>query len=372
MKNQEFEDLTILFLKLQDEIEPTGIGESTSLNAWLQIVESDLGHLFVNTQHLSNCLSAGGLTYEHAFLKKTEKWSSPRLSKLLKEYRSAQAIDETRLFAVLANFRPRMDDAYQHVVSIAELEANKANLKLRAFAKSCLRDMGDLIESCLFPFLRLRLKILEIGGKVNKTNRHIDDLSLGATIDEISPIDPVLYCPKPFKVSLSQWRNVSHHSSYKVLGGTIRCEYGKQRHRRQFECSQNQLLEMGKYVNNVYYLHKVANEIFCTDNVHALKKTIDRTNVKIELSEFTTDATMAYSIVAGGFRILNAARKDFKWILVLRDLHARRKEDIKSALQEALIPYLFCKGPAEINARVESRTDQHFISFRGELRKSNG
>ena len=371
MENEEFEDLTMLFLRLQKELEPAGVGRETSLDAQLGVIESDLGHLFVNSNHLSSCLGAGGLTYEHAFLKRTEEWSSSCLSKLLEEYRSAQAIDKDRLFSVLASFQPRMDSAYEQVVSIASLEADKANLKPQVFTKSCLRDMGDMIESSLLPFIRLRLKVLEIGELNDAGKRRIDDLSLGHAIAELKSADPTLYSPAPFNISLSQWRNISHHSSYRLRGDTVCCEYGNKRPRKQFECSTTQLLEMFRYVDNVYYLHKVAFEFFCTDNISALAQAVDTSSTKSELSEFTTDATMAYSVAASGFRILNAARKDIRWMFALQDLHGRSKKNVELALQEALIPYLLHKGPTQMNAQVESSGEQHFVSFVGELRSSS-
>ena len=371
IKNEKFEDLTNLFLQLQDEIVPVGIGEKTSLQAQLQDLVSDLRHLFLNADHLITCLNTGGLTYEHAFLKRTEKWSKLHLPKLLEEYRSAKLINEPRLYTVLADFQQFSSSAYQHVVSIAELSLDKKSMKAPVFVKSCMRDLGDLMESSLFPFLRLRLKVLHIGKKIKITDRDIDDLSLGTTIAKISSIHPDLYCPEPFNISLSQWRNISYHSNYKVFGDIIRCEYRKKGHKKEFECSPNQLLEICRYVNDTYYLHKVANEIFCTDNINNIAKAINRENVKIEMSEFTTDATMAYSVVASGFRILHAARKDYRWAFVLRDLHNRGKEDIKTALQKSLIPYLLQIGQAEVNAMVETQTKKHSISFRSEIKSSD-
>lgn len=369
MGGEEFEDLTTLFRRLQNELGPAGIGQKTSLEDQFCCVEDELRPLFVNTENLSSCLGVGGLTYEHAFLKKTEQWSLPNLSILLAEYRDAQKTNSTQLFAELAN-STHINNAYKHVVFIAELEADKANMKAPVFVKSCLRDMGDLIESCLFPFVRLRLKVLEIDGKFNAINRRIEEFSLGVLLAEISRFDPGLYNPQPFCVSLSQWRNISHHSSFNVVGETIHCEYGKYPHMQRFECTLEQLVQICRYVDSVYYLHKVAFEIFCVDNIHTLQGIMGENGTQHELSTFSSDATLAYSILACGFRILNAGRKGPKWMLALCDRHNRSKKDIKIALQECLIPYLIQKGSTEIDAWVDSQQKQHFISFRGEMRSS--
>jgi hypothetical protein len=140
--------------------------------------------------------------------------------------------------------------------------------------------------------------------------------------------------------------------------------------KKTFECSPEDLIEVFKYVDNVNFLHKVAFEVFCIDNIQSLNEVLEPTGT-IRLSEFTTDATLAYSIFASGFRILKAARKGFRWALVLHDLHDRNKGDIQMALQEALIPYLLHRGPTEVNAWIESLGDRHFVSFRGEMRSSS-
>jgi len=293
----------------------------------------------------------------------------PILQTFLDEYRSAQAINEEKLLTILAEFQPCMDDAYRHLVSIGELEADKANLKPILLVKSSLRDIGDIIESSLFPFMRLRLKVVGVKEEADEAHHRIDDLSLGATVAELLSVDRDLYCPTPFEITLSQWRNIAYHSDYKVVGDTVICEYGHRRPKQTFECSVTRLLEIFRYVDNVYYLHKVAYEIFCTDNIQSLARAIWPTSDHSGLSEFTTDAAMAYSIVASGFCVLNAARKRSQWAFVLLDRHNRNKSEIKLALQEALVPYLLHRGPTEINAWVDAKQRKHFISFRGELRK---
>ena len=202
----------------------------------------------------------GGLTFEHAFLKRTHAWSAPILSKLLREYRDASAIDDNRLFLTLANFQATILHAYDHLVSVATLEGMVTRSNARVFAKSCFRDIGDVIESCLFPFLKIRLNVLRIA--TASDSRDVENLTLGQTIAELALTDAELYSPLPFDIRLSQWRNIAFHSSYDVRS---RCRYGD-RHPKRFECTPTQLLDVLKYTNDVYYVHKVAYELFGIDN----------------------------------------------------------------------------------------------------------
>ncbi len=371
MSEEHLEDLTVVFTRLQSELEPAGIGEKTSLEVQLKNVEADLQPFFLNADNLSAGLGSGGLTYEHAFLKRTKDWSYPHLVRLLGEYRAAQKADQAALFAVLAAFLPQMDSAYRHVVSIAELEADKANLKGYTLARSCLRDMGDLIESTLRPFLSLRLKVLQISGEFSAGSRRIDDLSLGTLVSALTTLDPDLYALTTFNIPLSQWRNISHHSSYKSVGDKIICEYGPPGRRGVIECSPMQLIELFIEVETLYYLHKVGFEIFCTDNIHALSAGEKETGTKVTLSELSTNAILAYGIVASGFHIARVARRAFRWGVFLIDRHDRERTHVEAALQRALVPYLLHSGPTQIYAWVESKRGQQFVSFQGELKRSS-
>ena len=373
MDRAEFEDLTGLFLRLQSELESAAIGRQTSLEAQLKAAEADLSPLFNNVEMLATGLGSGGLTYEHAFLKRTNEWSPPRLLKLLAEYRDAQKVDERALFVELAAFLPRMDTAYRHVVSIAELEADKSQLKAFALARSCLRDMGDLIESTLRPFLNLRLRILQICGAYTVT-RQVDDLSLGDVVSDLTKLDPDLYTVAPFDVSLSQWRNISHHSSYKAVGEKIVCEYGQGSHKKKIDCSPEQLIQLFQDVEKTYYLHKVAFEIFSTDNIQILAAAERATGANVEVSELSHNSMLAYGIVASGFRILKIGRKDFRWALLLVDRHDRSEETSKAALQAAVVTYLLHSKSKSIqlNAWIDTHMGQHFISFQGDMRQEPG
>lgn len=376
MKREEIEDLTSLFLSLQAELIIEDLGSQTSLGTQLSVIETDLAQYFVNPKHLRNCLRIGGLTYEHAFLKKNEKWSGQHLPTLLREYRRAQAADEEQLFSVLAQTVSLIDKAYEQNESITKLQDLDTKMNPNVFTKSCLRNMGDLIESCLFPFARIRLMVLEIARGKNLENLKVGELGLGQVIAKLLSTDSQLYSPEPFGITVSQWRNISHHSSYRVINNSVHIKTGKNRLGKEFECSISQLVETLQYVNDLYYLHKVVYEFFCVDNAPKLSKAVNASNKRIPINDFTyeltADGTIVHSLFAAGFHIVGAARQGKILILNLRDLHDRKKGIIKSALQEAIVPYLYIKGRTQMNANVESQGEMQFVSFVGHVESSDG
>ena len=229
-----------------------------------------------------------------------------------------------------------------------------------------------MIESCLLPFLKIRLNVLRIA-EGTTDNRDVGDLSLGQAIAELAATDRALYSPAPFDIPLSQWRNIAFHGNYDVRGRRIRCQYGNRRLHR-FECTPTQLLDVMKYTNDVYYVHKVAYEIFGIDNtdrVLQVRKASGDSRVVHDFDfDFNTYTILAYSIVASGFRILNAGRRGVRWMLLLEDLHGCTKADIKRTLKEALISYMVHVNFLHLQALIRSRGTSHRLSFRAEMRSS--
>lgn len=367
-----FEDLTPLFHSLQEELEAADIGQATSLETQLRAVESDLTRHFENPAHLGACLRTGGLTYEHAFLKRTHPWSAPILAQLLQEYRVAKAVDHSQLFLTLANSHETIGRAYEHLVSTAMLESMFTESNTRVFVKRCFGSIGEVIESSLLPFLKIRLNVLRIAAGTATPARDVDGLSLGQTIDELAQTDPDTYSPAPFGVRLSQWRNIAFHGNYRVRGKTVHCWYGKRPER--FECTPDQLRDLAKYADSVYYVHKVAHELFGIDNAERFVE-FSRTSGKpfealVFDSDFNSDTILAYSIAASGFRIQNAGRKGRRWMLVLEDRHRRTKGEAEITLKKALASYLMNVHSFHLQALIQSGDTGHFVSFRGELTSS--
>ncbi|MER8464526.1 hypothetical protein [Mesorhizobium sp. M1396] len=367
------EDLSNMFTRLQSELEPAGIGMKRSLEDQLRETEADLRPLFKSEENLSAGLGSGGLTYEHAFFKKTRAWSEPLLHTLLQEYRAAEASDPTCLFERLANFFAEMDRAYSHVVSIAELEADKAELKTYAFARSCLRDMADMIEASLQPFLRLRLAVRAVAEGRGRFGDQRPRLSLGALTEKLIDVDPQLYQPRPFGISLSQLRNIAHHSSYRVSGDEIVCEYGNPDRPKKFTCQPRDLIEATVNVQNVYYLHKVAFEFYCTDNIRRIGQAEKRSSGQdVTISDLSKNAILAYGIAAAGFHIMKAARNQFRWAFDLVDRHNRNRNEIEVALQSCTIPFLLQSGPIFFLAFVQSGGRDHRITFNAGMSRTTG
>jgi hypothetical protein len=121
------------------------------------------------------------------------------------------------------------------------------------------------------------------------------------------------------------------------------------------------------YAQKVYYLHKVAYEVFCIDNLEQALSVRTLANHAIELRSITTDAALAYGIVSSGFWIEKAGRKDAKWAVFLTDRRNRTAGKIKSALQGAMISHVLQRGPSELYAWVNSRGKVRTISFRAEV-----
>lgn len=226
--------------------------------------------------------------------------------------------------------------------------------------------MGDMIESALRPFLQLRRKILEVGG-ILPVSRTVES-SLGQILRDLEEVDNHIYALPPLNISISQWRNISHHSAYSVTDDVIRCEIGQSSRKRTIECSPKQLIQVFVETEKIYYVHKVAFEFFATENIRSLSLAEQETGTEVLLSDFSKRSMVAYGLVASGFHVLHAGYKDGRWAFVLIDNHNRSARNGRAALQGCLSTYLLHVKATQFNVWVRTRQKEYFLSFRGELR----
>jgi hypothetical protein len=106
MNNKAVKNKTALFQALEEEVRMSGIRRETVQAALLE-AESELTPFFEDKDILRASLRAGALTYEHSFLssKKTDLWVNDSIFVMLKEFRTARAVDSTKCFNCWADWR---------------------------------------------------------------------------------------------------------------------------------------------------------------------------------------------------------------------------------------------------------------------------
>jgi hypothetical protein len=379
MKNStKIKDLTRLFLGLQEEARAGQSRGSVDVRVHLDQAAADLSTYFENPDTLPTALGAGGLRYEYAFLQhnRSELWIDEALRTTLAEFRSARNVDASRCFQTWGNWFEAIDRAIRNTASVAFLQYELENLSPEFTAKSILRDVGDILEGSLQPLARLRLDMQGVAGIRVVGAPPVSSMSFGKVIEELAsrPHSGDIYRPQPFGLTVSQWRNISNHDSYEVRGSEVICTYGSRGHQRTIRFPVNDLFDLGNYINNLVFTHKIAFELFSIDNMSALSRYVPH----VDITDHTVNGALAYGLVAAGFSIKSVgygAEGDYgskQWALFLVDDYNRSKLEAKAALQDAVSTCLLLAGSINVVAFVRSNTSVYEFSFKGKIGNKTG
>lgn len=374
MKNTtKIKDLTRLFLGLQEEARAGLNSKSVDVRVHLDQAAADLSTYFENPDCLPRAFGAGGLRYEYAFLQhnRSEPWIDNALRTMLMEFRAARNVDVSCCFQTWGRWFEAIDRAIRNTASVAFLQEDIDNLSHEFMAKSILRDTGDILEGSLQPLARLRLDMQGVAGIRAAGAAPVTSMSFGKVIEELAsrPNGGDVYRPQPFGLTVSQWRNIANHNSYEVKGSEVICTYGSPGHHKTIRCPVNDLFNLGRYINDLKFTHKIAFEFFSIDNMRALSPYLPH----VDITNHTFEGALAYGLVAGGFsieRVGYGAEVDYgskQWALLLVDDHNRSELGAKAALQDAVSTYLLLAGSINVVAFVKSNTSLYEFSFKAKV-----
>jgi len=368
MKNKDnIRDKTKIFLGLQSEILATQKVPSFDIRTRLDQAAKDLATYFENPDIIPIALGAGGLRYEHAFLQEnqTKSWVEQNIRLMLTEFRQARSANANVCLQTWGRWMERTDRAISNMAGVASLQSDIEQLSAEITAKSVLRDIGDILEGSLQPLARLRLDMQGVAGMRAPSSSPTESMSFGKVIEELALrlTGGDIYCPEPFRLKVNQWRNIANHNSYAIANDTVICTYGKTGNLQEIRCSVTDIIDLGVYINNLYYTHKIAFEIFSIDNREKLSPYMS----EIQITEHTKDGALAYGLVSSGFEIVKIGQKPDVWILGLTDKFKRKEGEIKSALQAAAVTYLLLAESATIIAYVNSDGTIYQYSFKSDI-----
>jgi hypothetical protein len=374
MKNtNKIQDLTRLFLGLQEEVRAGQRSESVDVRVHLDQAVTDLSTYFENLDILPTALGAGGLRYEHAFLKHhhSEPWIDAALRTMLAEFRSARNVDASCCFQTWGKWFESIDRAIRNAASVAFLQHGLDNLSPEFTTKSILRDVGDILEGSLKPLAQLRLDMQSITGVRVAGATPVSSMSFGKVVEELAsrPYSGDIYRPRPFGLTVSQWRNIANHNNYEVKGSEVICIYGSPGHQKTFRLPVNDLFNLGRYMDKLQFIHKIAFEFFSIDNMHALSPYLPH----VDITDHTNNGALAYGLVAAGFsikRVGYGAEADYgsrQWALFLVDEYSRSEPDVKAALQDALSTYILLAGSINVISVVKSNASLYKFNFKAKV-----
>ena len=183
-------------------------------------------------------------------------------------YIKSRSTDSERCFETCGRFEKDTISSLSQMWSHMYLEHDKANLPLMEFRQEAFKNIGNLIEGTLKPFLQeLLLQNRFARGKVS-TYDEARSLRLGNITQEL--IDTTsfrgAFKPGPWNLRLSDWRNIAHHHTSRVEGKEIVAAYNVGSNTKEVRLSRQELTEVLYKVAIIFKAIRTARTLFVFDN----------------------------------------------------------------------------------------------------------
>ena len=154
--------------------------------------------------------------------------------------------DKTAAAAIFASFQDQVIEAQRKFAMHLIFEVPKVGLEPEEQAYETFRNIGEVLETSVQPLIRELYCLAQLakGVAVDLSKAKKDDFGvIVGRLDDLMPIQNLVR-PEPWDVSLSQWRNIAQHHSYRIINGDIEATYGKSLPPKQIKLSCAALLSV--------------------------------------------------------------------------------------------------------------------------------
>lgn len=195
-----------------------------------------------------------------------DPWATDNFWFCLDLHRRANLLNSEASIAECARWELAIGRGLTHYWSAVQLEQPKGDLALEDFAAEAFRNIGGLLEATTQPLLRELLGQLRL--TQGKTTENIAQLDFGLVVSELESTSGAddLFAPRPWGISLSQWRNIAQHHSFEITGEIIKVRYGKGDRAREIDLSRANLWSLLRLIFRIQSLIKSARTIFVLDH----------------------------------------------------------------------------------------------------------
>jgi hypothetical protein len=295
-----------------------------------------------------------------------ETWFHDDLIFLVEHFNRAKDKNETGVKRSLRFWIYELNSAVTRYSEAFHLENLNDAMPSNLLVRSAFRELGDVLEGCLQPFIRQTYDLFALSGdyslreeaaKVNFGNLVVDLCTIPETRE--------IYQGLLRGIPVHQWRNIAHHSSYSYneQKNEITCVYGR-KNVETVTFSPVELISVLQQVDRIVALHKIAVGLFTVDNADFLKDL----GLSLEITKHTISGSLLSLFETHGFEIVELDVSGTHWSIVLKNSLGRSKEEF--------IELLNCAAGvtalrSDISLRFEVRSPDGRSLFRGELKKSN-
>ena len=274
--------------------------------------------LFVNNeQELSKLVDLGLLHYDYAMYIKLIKNSlfEDGLREILRVCDVAYKVNKNKLAEALNSEYVHISNGLASYTQSIYLQTplNEIN-RFDLLVRQIITAIGSYLENSLKPYLSLFNKILAI-----TKNKAVNQKKFGDILDSIMNTNCLwvaIYKDLFAGISVSQWRNIADHNTYKIISDDkIEVFYGPYDDRKNKVLTKDDLLVILKTLDITLYMNKIAFTL-CSISYFELLN-CDRDYLKKIKSKNTLYDDIKMQLVetsfAFGFKLLNMKSESGVW-----------------------------------------------------------
>lgn len=212
----------------------------------------------------------------------------------------------------------------------------------RTIVKSGFSLLGDIVESSLYPQLKLFYRVLTLS-KDSSLYGNTTNFSNGKVVSELidsSEVLDALFKKLLRDVPLNQWRNISNHSSYKYdkSSDSIFCEYGSNNN-QSVTLKYEEFFELFKYIDCIHLFLKTCLQLSSAEL--DVKKEIISNDEIYELTKESIMSQIGNVLAILNYDVLSIGKTLNQWKINITDTSSLGVDKFRE-LGNELIPYFVC------------------------------
>lgn len=261
----------------------------------------------------------------------SESYAKEIFSKVKRLYRRAASEEPKYCFKACARFESDTTQGLSRLWSQMYLEHDKADLPLEELRQEAFRNIGDLIEGSLKPYLQeLVLQNRFLRGKTD-TYEDVVQLDLGNLVHELKQTTDLKGAlePHPWELRLNDWRNIAQHHTSEVDGDEIVGYYEVGSTEEEVRLTRREIVDATFKTALIFKSIRTARTLFVVDHMNEIKPHISEDP---ELRPDMRVLSFAMAIGPEGFELIDLKVEEDSAEAVVRD---RTEEPIKKRMIHA-------------------------------------
>lgn len=249
-----------MIAELKSELEPIQfVSQDEVFSYFIQYVE--------NADELRKMISYGFFRFEYQRVKLCFKDTifEEGICAIVQTFHVAMKEHLEECKPYLKEFAIRIAKGSANISRMRFLSTERRPQRLDLFAKDVLRDIAEMIENSIQPYLNMFYQVLRIvEGKGNNPKPKLGNIVRELTKDELFRM---LYCDLTFGENIARWRNAYEHGSYRTEQDKIIVQFEDD----EVVLERNELQRVLIIVDWLLAMHKTSYMLFTVDYGNFIK-----------------------------------------------------------------------------------------------------